>query len=164
MEIIDSQRFRSVLACYPTGVCIVTSLEPSGAPTGMAVGSFTSVSLDPPLVAFLPERRSTTWAHIKGAGRFCVNVLSERQAALSRVFGSRVPNKFDSVDYRLSPSGMPLLEGAVAWIDCELDAVHAAGDHDIVIGRVSTLQVESADPPLLFHRGTYGQPVSLMTL
>ncbi len=161
MSTIDAQRFRGVLGSYPTGVCIVTSTDDAGAPIGMAVGSFTSVSLAPPLVAFLPDRRSTTWAQIQARRRFCVNVLSSRQEGLSRLFGGRAVNKFEQVAHRPSPQGMPLLDGVVAWIDCTLHASHEAGDHDIVIGHVVELAVESADPPLLFHRGGYGQLATL---
>lgn len=155
MGALDSREFRRILGHYPTGVCVVTALHGSK-PVGMVVGSFTSVSLDPALVAFLPDRRSTTWPKIQAAGHFCVNVLAERQQAVCQEFSSKTGNRFDEVAYRLSKSGLPIIEGVVAWVDCQLHAVHEAGDHYIAIGLVRALDVERPDPPLVFVRGAYG--------
>ena len=151
----DSLEFRHVLGHYPTGVCAVTAAGEEW-PVGMIVGSFTSVSLSPPLVAFLPARRSTRWPLIAKAGRFCVNVLSERQQDVCRALSSRMSNKFEGVAYRVTDGNLPILEGVVAWIDCELYAVHEAGDHFIAIGEVRAMNVEHPHPPLLFLRGEYG--------
>ena len=151
----DSVEFRRVLGHYPTGVCAVTAAGESR-PIGMIVGSFTSVSLSPPLVAFFPDRRSTSWPLIAQAGRFCVNVLSERQQDVCRALSSRVPDKFEGVPYRVTDTNLPILEGVVAWIDCELYAVHEAGDHFIAIGEGCAMGVEHPHSPLLFLRGEYG--------
>ena len=152
---LDSREFRRILGHYPTGVCAVTAAS-AGRPVGMVVGSFTSVSLDPPLVAFLPDRKSTTWPLIQEAGRFCVNVLSDRQQEVCRVMSSKSDDKFDAIPHRLSQADGPILEGVVAWIDCDLYAVHEAGDHFIAIGEVRALGVEQPHPPLVFHKGAYG--------
>ena len=158
---VDGDTFRRVLGHYPTGVCVVTAMEPAadgggGTPVGLVVGSFTSVSLDPPLVAFLPDQGSTTWPRIERAGRFCVNVLASDQQALCRRFASRAADRFAGVDFRLSDAGSPVLAGVTAWIDCTLHAVHAAGDHFIVLGHVRELDIARVDQPLLFFRGRYG--------
>lgn len=155
-EAIDGATFRRVLGHYPTGVCVVTAVEPDGNPTAMVVGSFTSVSLSPPLVAFFPDRSSTSWPRIERAGRFCVNVLGSHQQDLCRRFSAKSGDKFAGLEYRLSENGSPVLEDVVAWIDCTLDAVHEAGDHFIVLGRVIELDIARADQPLLFFRGEYG--------
>lgn len=155
--LLDSQTFRRVLGHYPTGVCAITAMQPDGKPIGMTVGSFTSVSLDPPLVAFFPDRLSSTWAKIEAIGRFCVNVLAEHQESLCCALASRAEDKFAGVPYRLSSAGLPILEGIVAWIDCDLYAVHEAGDHFIVLGQVHSLDIEPAGKPLLFFQGVYGQ-------
>lgn len=156
----DGNEFRRVLGHYPTGVCAVTTMV-NDAPVGMIVGSFTSASLDPPLIAFLPDKRSTTWPKIEAAGRFCVNILAAQQLDVCKVVASRAENKFEQVTYRQSGSGMPMIEGAVAWIDCDLHAIHEAGDHHIALGRVLSLDVGPADRPLIFFQGGYGQFSSL---
>jgi flavin reductase (DIM6/NTAB) family NADH-FMN oxidoreductase RutF len=154
---IDPATFRKVLGHYPTGVCVVTSLDPRGQPIGMSIGSFTSVSLDPPLVAFLPDRRSTTWQKIRATEHFCVNVLGDHQEAISRRFASPAADKFAGISHRTSDRGLPILDGVVAWIDCQLRAVHEAGDHFIAVGEVVSLATEHPARPLLFHKGGYGQ-------
>jgi flavin reductase (DIM6/NTAB) family NADH-FMN oxidoreductase RutF len=151
----DSREFRRILGHYPTGVCAITTMS-EGRPLGIIVGSFTSASLDPPLVAFLPARASRSWPGIEAAGRFCVNVLAADQEDLCRALSSKAENRFDAVSHRLSRAGLPIIEGVVAWIECELFAVHDAGDHLIVLGKVHELGLEHADRPLLFFQGDYG--------
>jgi 3-hydroxy-9,10-secoandrosta-1,3,5(10)-triene-9,17-dione monooxygenase reductase component len=158
----DNATFRRVLGHYPTGVCVVTAIEEGETPAGMVVGSFTSVSLDPPLVAFFPDRKSTSWPRIERVGKFCVNVLSSDQQALCRQFASSGGDKFAGVSHRVSANGSPILDGVVAWIDCTLDAVHEAGDHYIVLGRVVALEVDRPESPLLFFQGSYGAFSSLI--
>jgi 3-hydroxy-9,10-secoandrosta-1,3,5(10)-triene-9,17-dione monooxygenase reductase component len=153
----DSATFRRVLGHYPTGVCVVTAVERDGAPIGMVVGSFTSVSLDPPLVAFFPAKSSSSWPRIQQVGKFCVNILASDQLPLCRQIAAPGPDKFRDIAHRVSANGSPILDDVVAWIDCTLDAVHDAGDHHIVIGRVASLEVERADRPLLFFQGKYGE-------
>lgn len=156
--------FRRILGHYPTGVCVVTAVEPDGTRLGMVVGSFTSVSLDPPLIAFFPDRSSTTWPRVGQTGKFCVNVLSEDQEAICRAFSARGGDKFGAIPHQPSFSGQPRLDGVVAWIDCDVYAVHEAGDHWCVLGRVSALDVEKPSKPLLFFQGGYGQFASLTDL
>lgn len=162
-ETIDPQHFRHVLGHFPTGVVAVTSVDDAGTPVGMIVGSFTSVSLQPPLVAFLPHKRSTTAPKMLSHGRFCVNVLGAHQETVSRVFTAGGADKFAHLRWTTSPSGLPLLNDAVAWIECTIETIHEAGDHDIVIGRVTALEASGAGLPLLFFQGGYGRfsPTSL---
>jgi 3-hydroxy-9,10-secoandrosta-1,3,5(10)-triene-9,17-dione monooxygenase reductase component len=157
---IDGKTFRDVLGHYPTGVCIVTAVEDDGVPAGMVVGSFTSVSLEPPLVAFFPDKRSTSWPRIRRAGKFCVNVLANDQQALCRQFSLSGGDKFAGVSHRFSRNGSPILVGVIAWIDCDLYAAHEAGDHMIALGQVTSLEVQNCADPLLFFRGGYGKFVS----
>lgn len=130
----------------------------------MIVGSFTSVSLDPPLVAFFPARNSGTWASLRECRNFCVNILSAEQDTTCRKLASRDPDKFAEVGYDLSPLGSPIIYGAVAWIDCELRRIEEAGDHFVVFGLVRDLAIASGGLPLLFFQGGYGKfgPSSLM--
>lgn len=154
---IDPAIFRQVLGHYPTGVCVITSAESGGSPIGMSVGSFTSVSLDPPLVAFFPSLQSSTWPSIRDTGRFCVNVLSDQQATYSQLFAASRTDKFKAVSHRRSPHGLPILDGAVAWIDCHLYAEYEVGDHYIAVGEVCSLEAATLVQPLLFHKGSYAQ-------
>jgi flavin reductase (DIM6/NTAB) family NADH-FMN oxidoreductase RutF len=129
-------------------------------PAGFACQSFSSLSLDPPLVAFMVGRSSSTWPRIARAGVFCVNVLGAGQAGLCRGFavsGAGGGDKFEGVAYDAAPAtGSPRLSGAAAWIDCVIHAVHTGGDHLIVVGRVAALGADPAAEPLVFHRGTFG--------
>jgi 3-hydroxy-9,10-secoandrosta-1,3,5(10)-triene-9,17-dione monooxygenase reductase component len=127
-----------------------------GEPVGMTCQSFTSVSLDPPLVAFLPSRQSRAIASIRRTGTFCVNFLADGQEELSDRFASRSDDKFAGVEWTRSPgTGSPLLAGIVGHVDCTVQAVHEAGDHYLVIGRVVDLDVGEAEDPLLYYRGAY---------
>jgi flavin reductase (DIM6/NTAB) family NADH-FMN oxidoreductase RutF/DNA-binding IclR family transcriptional regulator len=154
----DSRWFRQVLGQYPTGVCVVTTIEADGSPNGFVVGSFTSVSLDPPLVAFFPDKGSTSWPKIEATKKFCVNILSDDQEDLCRKFAMKGADRFDGVGWRPTPlTGCPILDDVVAWIDCELGEVTEAGDHYIVLGEVRDLDIEESSLPLLFFQGGYGR-------
>jgi flavin reductase (DIM6/NTAB) family NADH-FMN oxidoreductase RutF/DNA-binding IclR family transcriptional regulator len=163
---IDPKWYRQVLAQYPTGVCVITSITEQGAPIAMIVGSFTSVSLNPPLVAFFPSRDSSSWAKLRHCHSFCVNILSSDQEAICRKLASKDADKFADTPHRLSSAGNPILDGVVAWIDCSKHSVSEAGDHDIVLGRVLELDVVNKQLPLLFFQGGYGRfsPASLAAL
>lgn len=156
--IIEPTRFRAVLGRYPTGVCVVTAAAGEGErePVAMVVGSFASVSLDPPLVGFFPARTSRSWPRIERAGAFCINVLGADHLDLCRQITRSPTGKLVGAPYRVAPHGAPILKEAVAWIDCTLESVFPAGDHDCVIGRVQALGDGEAEMPLLFHRGRYG--------
>ena len=152
----DPSTMRQVLGHFPSGVTIVTGMTPAG-PAGFTCQSFSSLSLDPPLVLVLPSRGSTSWPGIQETGHFCVNVLAEDQSALSTAFARSGSDKFAGVDWTASTLGSPILAGATAWIDCTLDAVHEGGDHLIVVGAVEDLGAVEDVAPLLFHRGAYAR-------
>ena len=128
-----------------------------GRPLGLAVNSFTSVSLHPALVAFCVGRSSSTWPRLRAAGAFCVNILAEDQEPLSRTFAAPGLDRFSGLGWTTSPSGSPVLEKVLAWIDCMVEAEHEAGDHVIVVGRVHDLDVVQEARPLVFYRGGYGR-------
>lgn len=153
----DSRRFRETLGHYPTGVALVTGFDEAGRPVGMVVGSFTSVSLDPPLVAFLPTKDSGRYARLRSARTFAVNVLSADQEDVCRRFAARGDTSWDGIPWSTSPAGTPVLDDAVAWIDCTVESVQEAGDHLLVIGRVQDMLVVNPVAPLLFFQGGYGR-------
>lgn len=152
----SSRKFRDVLGRFCTGVTVVTSVS-NGQPVGMTCQSFSSVSLDPPLVLFCPSKSSHAWPQMQRAGFFCVNLLSHDQLDLSNTFAKKGVDKFAGVSWRSSATGAPLLDGVLGWVDCTIYAVHEAGDHYVVIGRVMDLGVEEAPHPLLFYRGRYAR-------
>lgn len=156
-EDIDPALFRETLGHFPTGVAAITAVTGDGGPVGMVVGSFTQVSFDPPLVAFLPISGSRSFAELRTASAFCVNVLASDQEALCRRFATAGEQKFDGVGWRPAPLGSPILDGAVSWIECTFEDVREAGDHFIVLGRVQDLAVERSTLPLLFFQGGYGR-------
>ncbi|MEV6326274.1 flavin reductase family protein [Streptomyces sp. NPDC051909] len=155
---VDPGGFRRVLGHFATGVTIVTALD-EGGPTGFACQSFSSLSLDPPLVVFMVARTSTTWPRIARAGRFCVNILGAGQAELCRAFAVSGADKFAGVPWTPAPTtGSPRLPDAPAWVDCTIAAVHPGGDHLLVVGRVESLgATDEEGEPLLFHRGRFGR-------
>lgn len=153
---VPATYFRSVLGNFPTGVVFVAAKGADGEPVGMVVGSFTSVSLDPPMVAFLADRKSTSFPRIREAENFTVSVLASDQTETCRLLASKQPDRFISVAWSPSDSGAPVIDGAVARIDCRLAEVVEAGDHFIALSDVIDLKVVSGKLPLVFFRGEYG--------
>ncbi|MEV4103897.1 flavin reductase family protein [Nonomuraea sp. NPDC049649] len=153
---VDPGTFRSVLGRLATGVVAVTALDREGLPSGLAVNSFTSVSLDPPLVSFCVAHSSTSWPRLRAAQVITVNILAEHQRAVCAQMATRGGDKFAGLTWRESPGGNPVLDGALAWIDCRVEAEHPAGDHVIVVARVLQLDTHADGGPLVFYNRSYG--------
>jgi flavin reductase (DIM6/NTAB) family NADH-FMN oxidoreductase RutF len=141
---------------FCSGIAVVTSAA-ADLTFGISVQSFTSLSLDPPLVSIAPARTSRSWPLIRQTGQFCVSILGSDQEQLSRQFAVSGSDKFAGVSWNETPAGLPWISGALAWVDCTIYAEYAAGDHSIVIGRVRDLGVNAtaAARPLLYFRGRY---------
>jgi len=154
---IDAREFRRTLSNFCTGVTVIAAMGPDEEPAGFACQSFSALSLEPPLVLFCPTKTSRTWPSIQAAGNFCVNVLAHDQQDVSKVFGASGPHKFSQVVWTPSPTGSPIIDNVLTWIDCAVDRVVDGGDHWIVIGRVLTLGAQRDARPLLFYRGHYSQ-------
>jgi 3-hydroxy-9,10-secoandrosta-1,3,5(10)-triene-9,17-dione monooxygenase reductase component len=159
-ELVDPATFRQVLGHFCTGVTIVTGLDASGSPAGLACQSFTSLSLDPPLVLICPGRNSTSWPLIERTGRFTVNVLAEDQEDVSVAFGSRTGAKFDAASWHVTETGAVVLNRVLAWVHCDITAAYDGGDHQIVVGSVRQMRILRDHGPLLFFRGGYGLPTA----
>jgi 3-hydroxy-9,10-secoandrosta-1,3,5(10)-triene-9,17-dione monooxygenase reductase component len=155
---LDQARFREVLGHFATGVTIVTALE-EGEPVGFSCQSFAALSLDPPMVVLAPARSSTSWPRIRAAGSFCVNILNEHQEAVCRAFAISGGDKFSGVGWRPGITGAPVIDGALAVVECQLGEIFDGGDHEIVTGLVVALEVGEGGP-LLFYRGGFGRFVS----
>jgi 3-hydroxy-9,10-secoandrosta-1,3,5(10)-triene-9,17-dione monooxygenase reductase component len=153
---IDQAEFRSVLGHFASGIVVISAFA-EGHPVGFTCQSFFSLSLDPPLVALAPGRTSTSWPKIADSQRLCVNVLSADQEALARSFAVSGGDKFEGVGWAApsAPGGGPRLHQALAWIDCEVEQVHKAGDHYLVVAAVLGL-VAGQGSPLLYYRGGFG--------
>ncbi len=151
---LDPRALRDVFGTFLTGVTVVTTVDDAGRPWGFTANSFTSVSLDPPLVLFCMTR-GAEGAPVFANGRgFAVNILGDWQREVSDVFASRVEDRFAQVGYRLSPGGSPLIEGALSWVDCARTQVVDGGDHLVIFGRVLGLHY-AAGLPLGYYRGHY---------
>ena len=151
-----ARQFRDVLGLFCTGVTVVTSVS-DDEPVGLTCQSFSSVSLNPPLVMFCPSKTSRAWPLMRQAGFFCVNILSAEQQEISNAMATKGAEKFDGVDWRPSPTGAPVIDGVLGYVDCTIDTVHEAGDHYIVVGRVKELAMGDAAgaDPILFYQGQY---------
>ncbi len=154
----DIGQYKDAMSRFVTGVTIVAGME-EGEPVGFTCQSFVSLSIDPPFIAVAPARTSTSWPRIARAGYFCVNVLGDEQGGLCRGFAVSGGNKFKGVDWHPAPvSGAPVIEGSLAWVDCKVELVHDAGDHELIIGKVLDLGTNEGSP-LLFFRSQFATVV-----
>jgi flavin reductase (DIM6/NTAB) family NADH-FMN oxidoreductase RutF len=151
---IDPADFRQLLGRFATGVTIVTLSGSDGRPLGMTASSLASVSLRPPLVLVCVDHTAELHDVIAAAPEFVVNVLESGQETLSRRFADPYEDRFDGVGYHRSPDGLVLLDGALAYIECERYDQYPGGDHTIVLGRVIGGSV-GAGRPLIYYRGGY---------
>lgn len=147
---------RDVLGHFVSGIVVITAAGPDG-PLGFTCQSFSSLSLDPPLVLLSTSRSSTTWPRIAATGSFAVNVLGADQQAVSTRFAVSGGDKFTDQSWRPGLLGNPLLDGAIAHVECDIEAVHDGGDHHIVVGRVRALDAPGLDSraPLVYYRSGY---------
>ncbi|EFE66584.1 flavin reductase family protein [Streptomyces viridosporus] len=153
---VDSAAFRQALGHHPTGVALVASTDEDGDPVGLIVGTFTSVSLDPPLVGFLPARDSSSFAAIRKSGRFTVSILAHDQEHLCRALSRPADRRFEGLEWSPSGNGSPVLPDVVCSIDCSLESCTPAGDHYFVTGFVESLEIRRPVAPLLFFQGGFG--------
>lgn len=153
---VEPKLFRQLLGCFPTGVAVITTTTPNGQPVGLTCNSFSSVSLEPPLVLFSLRKASSLVSTFSGSEGFAINILSQQQDALSgRFASSKIVDKFEGVAWRPGPSNMPVIDDCLASFECSVHAQHDAGDHLIFIGEVKHMHEGSADHALVFYKGAY---------
>lgn len=150
----DPTAMRHVMGHFGTGVAVITAHD-GRRPVGFTCQSLTSVSLEPPLISFCPARTSSTWPVIRQLKRVCVNVLASDQRDLALLFAKSGTDRFSATSWRPASNGAPVLQGALAGIEAQFEAEHDAGDHTIVIARVTALQANAGRDPLLFFRGDF---------
>ncbi len=154
--VIQPAEFRHILGHFASGVTIITTSDSDDRPTGLTASAFTSVSLEPPLVLVCVDHKSQTYPFLLDRGRFAVNILSTEHMELSRRFASTRLDKFDAVAHTRGPLGVPIIDGALAYLECTTVSTHVAGDHTIFVGRVESAGIGSGEP-LLYFRGRYGR-------
>ena len=151
---LAADEFRRVLGHFASGVTIVSTCDADGRPTGLTASAFSSVSLEPPLILVCVDHKSQSYPAMRERGRFAVNILAADQEAVSRRFASSRLDKFEGVPHRVSDLGVPLVEGAIARLECVTVSMHVEGDHTIFVGRVERADAAGGHP-LLYARGRY---------
>ena len=151
----DSRTLRDALGCFATGVTVVTCLNEAGEPAGLTVNSFTSVSLDPPLLLVCVAKPAASAAALVSASHFAVNVLQTKQQPASITFSTRVENRFGTTPWAFGEAGAPILKDSLGVFECERFAVYDGGDHHILVGRVVKASFDASLDPLLYFRGSY---------
>jgi flavin reductase (DIM6/NTAB) family NADH-FMN oxidoreductase RutF len=153
--VIDAKDFRNALGCFTTGVTIITAIGARGQKLGITANSFSSVSLDPPLVLFSLDRRALSLSDFLSTGHFAVNVLSASQATLSRQFAQAQVDKWAGVEWDTWDYDCPILKGCHAVFECAIAYTYTGGDHVIFVGQVEKYVVDQDQLPLLYYRGKY---------
>lgn len=152
---IDPAIQRQVFGALPTGVTAITGLAENGTARGFVVGTFQSLSLEPPLVTFCVDKSSSTWPTLRSLGRFTANILSTEQLPVCRALSRKGDEKFAGVEYEKSPIGTPRILGATAWVDCEVLSEVVAGDHYMIVGAIEELILGEGEA-LMFRGGKFG--------
>ncbi len=154
---VEPRAFRDTLGRMPTGVTVITTTAQDGQMHGVTIGSFSSLSLEPPLVLFCLDKDANCRQAFLDSTHFAVNVLAEHQSGISSIFATKnAPRPWRDLDFFIGEaSGAPLVTGAVAQIECATELIHDGGDHDILIGRAKTLAVAADGRPLIFFAGGY---------
>lgn len=151
----DSRQFRNALGRFATGITVVTGLDEQGEPLGVTVNSFSSLSLDPPLVLFNLARTGGHCAEFEKAGKFNVNVLNGHQQELSERFSTARENRFEGIAYSIGENGCPVFEDSLAVFECSAYATHDGGDHVIFVGRVTSMLANDHEKSLIYYKGQY---------
>ncbi|MFL6635524.1 MAG: flavin reductase family protein [Massilia sp.] len=151
----DSSYFRRALSQFATGIAVVITRAPDGEAHGLTVNSFSSVSLEPPLVLWSLANKARSMPAFMQASHYIINVLGEQQADLALRFSQNIGNRFESLAFDLSRTGLPILDGAVAWFECRSRSRYEEGDHVIFVGQVERCHVNPQARALGFHGGRF---------
>lgn len=152
---IDGRELRNALGRFATGVCVITTIDAQGNAVGMTANSFSSVSLEPPLVLWSLQSGSDMYDTFAHPRRYAINVLSSEQMDLSNQYAKKGDHVLDPGHYSIGRHGAPIIRNALVSFECELDVTHEGGDHLIIIGRVKDVSSRPTGKPLLFHSGSY---------
>ena len=151
---IDQRELRNAFGCFATGITVVTTKDRSGTPVGITANSFSSLSLDPPLVLFCVDSSINSFEAFESCRNFCVNILRDSQQDLSDNFARSSPDKWDGVEYHQGENGCPILGDPLALLECTKHGMYEGGDHLIVVGRVTRITYDDG-LPLVYYKGAY---------
>jgi flavin reductase (DIM6/NTAB) family NADH-FMN oxidoreductase RutF len=151
---VSKDEFRAALSRFISGVTVVTTVGLDNRPAGITVSAFSSLSLEPPLVLACIDKRASLHDHLVEGRYFAVNILAEDQRGISRLFATKDADRFEGIGYRWGVTGAPLLEGALAYIECRVVHEYPGGDHTIIVGEVESINV-AGHKPLAYYRGDY---------
>ncbi|MGD2120932.1 MAG: flavin reductase family protein [Gemmatimonadota bacterium] len=158
---VSEEKFRHVMGHFATGVTILASRNTRGEPVGLTVNAFTSVSLDPPLVLVCVHKEAEAHGSILRSGHFGLSFLTMEQSELALTFAVTEPReRFRGVRFEEGPTGSPLIPGAMAWVDCQVEETFPGGDHSVILGRVLACEAEGGNP-LLFFKGSLDLEVGM---
>jgi len=155
---IDPREFRNTVGCFATGITVITTVDESGGPVGFTANSFTSLSLDPPLVLFCLDRKVASFEAFHNNRHFAVNILSSAQTDISQRFATSGPDKWSGVEFESWQTGCPILLDCLANLECNIDSIYEGGDHVVVVGEVVGVRrsVDAAGA-LLYYKGRYAE-------
>lgn len=158
---VDQREFRDTVGCFATGITVITTVDEDNNPVGLTANSFTSLSLDPPMVLFCIDRNVASFDAFHANRHFAVNILSADQQEVSKRFAKSGPEKWSGVEFETWSSGCPILTDCIANLECEIDSVYEGGDHVILVGVVRQMACHDGElEPLLYFRGRYASLVS----
>lgn len=152
---LNSRAMRDAFGCYGTGVAIATTRSSAGAPVGLTINSFSSLSLDPPLVLWSIDLGAGSLSAFREASKFAINILSEGQADIARLFAKADVCRFSNAPHAISDLDLPVIDGALATLECAVETRHPGGDHEIMVGRVLRISHAIGLKPLVFWRGAF---------
>jgi flavin reductase (DIM6/NTAB) family NADH-FMN oxidoreductase RutF len=153
---VNKDEFRAALSRFVSGVTVVTAMSDDNRPAGITVSAFSSVSLEPPLILACIDKRASLHNHLTEGKHFAVNILADHQQGISRLFASKDENRFQGARYRCGSNGAPLLDDALAYLECRVVHAYPGGDHTIIVGEVESTSV-AEHKPLAYFRGDYGK-------
>ena len=155
---IDQREYRNAVGCFATGITVVTTLDKAGERIGITANSFSSVSLDPPLLLFCVDAKINSFDAFENCEHFNVNVLSEDQRELSNNFARSNDEKWNGIEHGYGDNGCPLFENSIAVLECDNHAIYEGGDHLILVGQVTKITYQATDcRPLLYFKGSYAK-------
>jgi flavin reductase (DIM6/NTAB) family NADH-FMN oxidoreductase RutF len=155
MTTFDQKEFRKTLGTFATGITVVTAMHENSVPVGITVNSFTSVSLDPPLILWCLDNEAESYKVFANCKNFAIHILHQEQEAISQTFATKGSDKFSGLEWETGELGSPILKDCASYFQCETETSYEGGDHIILLGRVKAVQTNADKQPLIYHASNY---------